>query len=106
MELHKCKVIYKMNNKRITRLPLPNVGDEAATKNYVSITMNHLPNLFLDRQGASKMLGKLQMNNHRIIHQVVMMKQQIKNTLMKIVQKVVLNHLILQKMCFNISWMM
>ena len=40
-----------MNNKRITRLPLPNLGDEPATKNYVSITMNHLPNLFLDRQG-------------------------------------------------------
>ena len=41
----------QMNNKRITRLPLPNLGDEAATKNYVTITMNHLPNLFLDRQG-------------------------------------------------------
>ena len=41
----------QMNNKRITRLPLPNLGDEAATKNYVSITMNHLPSLFLDRQG-------------------------------------------------------
>ena len=42
----------QMNNKRITRLPLPQLGDEAATKNCVSITMNHLPNLFLDRQGA------------------------------------------------------
>ena len=41
----------EMNNNRITRLPLPNLGDEAATKNYVAITMNHLPNLFLDRQG-------------------------------------------------------
>ena len=38
----------QMNNNQITRLPLPNLGDEAATKNYVSITMNHLPNLFLD----------------------------------------------------------
>ena len=28
--------------------------------------MNHLPNLFLDRQGRSKMLGNIQMNNHRI----------------------------------------
>ena len=55
-----------MNNKRITRLPLPNLGDEAATKNYVTITMNHLPNLFLDRQGTSKMLGNLQMNDHGI----------------------------------------
>ena len=55
-----------MNNNRITRLPLPNLGDEPATKNYVSITMNHLPNLFLDRQGTSKMLGNIQMNDHRI----------------------------------------
>ena len=36
----------EMNNNRITRLPLPNLGDEPATKNYVTITMNHLPNLF------------------------------------------------------------
>ena len=56
----------QMNNNRITRLPLPNLGDEAATKNYVTITMNHLPNLFLDRQGNSKMLGNLQMNDHPI----------------------------------------
>ena len=41
----------EMNNKRITRLPEPHLGDEPATKTYVSITMNHLPNLFLDRQG-------------------------------------------------------
>ena len=56
----------EMNNNRITRLPLPNLGNEAATKNYVTITMNHLPNLFLDRRGRSKMLGNIQMNNHRI----------------------------------------
>ena len=56
----------EMNNNRITRLPLPQLGDEAATKNYVLIAMNHLPNLFLDRQGRSKMLGNLQMNDHRI----------------------------------------
>ena len=56
----------EMNNNRITRLPLPQLGDAAATKNYVTITMNHLPNLFLDRQGTSKMLGNLQMNDHRI----------------------------------------
>ena len=36
----------EMNNNRITRLPLPHLGDEAATKHYVTITMNHLPNLF------------------------------------------------------------
>ena len=56
----------QMNNNRRTRLLLPNLGDEAATKNYVTITMNHLPSLFLDRQGKSTMLGNLQMNDHRI----------------------------------------
>ena len=55
-----------MNNKRITRLPEPQLSDEPVTKSYVTITMNHIPNLFLDRQGNSKMLGNLQMNNHRI----------------------------------------
>ena len=55
------------NNNRITRLPLPQLGDEPATKNYVSITMNNnLPNLYLDRQGKSTMLGNLQMNDNRI----------------------------------------
>ena len=39
-----------MNNKRITTLPQPQLSDEPATKSYVTITMNHLPNLFLDRQ--------------------------------------------------------
>ena len=41
----------QMKNKRITRLPDPQLSDEPATKNYVSIIMNHLPSLFLDRQG-------------------------------------------------------
>ena len=35
-----------MNDKRKTRLPEPQLADEPATKNYVLITMNHLPNLF------------------------------------------------------------
>ena len=56
----------QMNNNRITNLPEPQLNDEAATKNYVTISMNHLPSLFLDRQGKSKMLGDLQMNDHRI----------------------------------------
>ena len=56
----------EMNNNRTTKLPEPQLSDEAATKNYVTITMNHLPSLFLDRQGKSKMLGNLQMNDHRI----------------------------------------
>ena len=41
----------EMNNNQIFKLPLPNFGDEAATKNYVTISMNHLPDLFLERQG-------------------------------------------------------
>ena len=56
----------QMNNNRITNLPDPQLNDEAATKNCVTISMNHLPSLFLDRQGKSKMLGNLQMNDHRI----------------------------------------
>ena len=55
-----------MNNKRITNLPHPQLSDEAATKDYVTISMNHLPSPFLDRQGKSSTLGNLQMNNHRI----------------------------------------
>ena len=100
----------QMNNKRITRLPIPQLGDEAATKNYVMTTMNHLPNLFLDRQGTSKMLGNLQMNDNRItgltnapnsVSEAVNKKYVDDN-----VKKVVLNHHILQKMYFNISWLM
>ena len=56
----------QMNNNRITNLPDPQLSDEAATKNYVTITMNHLPSLFLDRHGKSKMFGNLQMNDRRI----------------------------------------
>ena len=41
----------QMNNKRITNLPETQLNDEAATKNYVTKSMNHLPSLFLDRQG-------------------------------------------------------
>ena len=42
---------FQMNNNRITNLPHPQLSDEAATKDYVTISMNHLPSLFLDRQG-------------------------------------------------------
>ena len=56
----------QMNNNRITNLPHPQLSNEAATKDYVTISMNHLPSLFLDRQGKSKMLGDLQMNGKRI----------------------------------------
>ena len=56
----------QMNNNRITNLPQPRLSNEAATKDYVTISMNHLPSLFLDRQGKTKMLGDLQINDHRI----------------------------------------
>ena len=56
----------QMNNNRITNLPHPQLSNEAATKDYVTISMNHLPSLSLDRQGKSKMMGDLQMNDHRI----------------------------------------
>ena len=56
----------QMNNNRITNLPHPQLSNEAATKDYVTISMNHLPSLFLDPQGKSKMLGDLQMNGKRI----------------------------------------
>ena len=55
-----------MNNKRITRLPDPQLADEPATKGYVSKTNNNLFNSYLDLSGTRKMLGNLQMNNHRI----------------------------------------
>ena len=38
----------QMNNNRITNLPDPQLNDEAATKNYVTISMNH----FLDRPSS------------------------------------------------------
>ena len=41
----------QMNNNRITNLPHPQLSDEAATKDYDTISMNHLPSLFVDRQG-------------------------------------------------------
>ena len=54
------------------------------------------------------MLGNIQMNGHRItgLTNPPNSDDEAANTLMKIFQKVILNHLILQKMCFNISWMM
>ena len=56
----------EMNNNRITRLPEPQLSDEAATTNFVVSLINYLPNLCLDRKGSLKMIGKLQMNDHRI----------------------------------------
>ena len=69
MKLDGSKVItgtLNMNNNRITNLPSPYLSTEPATKDYVTTVMNHLPSLFVDRQGKSKMLGNLQMDGNRI----------------------------------------
>ena len=69
MKLDGSKVMtgtLDMNNNRITNLPSPHLSTEPATKDYVTTVMNHLPSLFLDRQGKSSMLGNLNMNNHLI----------------------------------------
>ena len=69
MKLDGSKVMtgtLNMNNNRITNLPSPYLSTEPVTKDYVTTVMNHLPSLFLDRQGKSSMLGNLNMNNHLI----------------------------------------
>ena len=69
MKLNGSKVMtgtLNMNNNRITNLPSPHLSTEPVTKDYVTTVMNHLPSLFLDRQGKSSMLGNLNMNNHKI----------------------------------------
>ena len=57
---------FNANNNRITNLPNPYLSNEPATKDYVTTVMNHLPSIFVDRQGKSKMLGDLQMNGNNI----------------------------------------
>ena len=56
----------QINDKRITRLPEPQLADEPATKRYVTLVNNNFYSNFLDLQGTAKMLGDLQMNDHRI----------------------------------------
>ena len=71
MKLDGSKVMtgtLNMNNNRITNLPTPHLSTEPATKDYVTTVMNHLPSLFVDRQGKSKMLGNLDINQHKIIN--------------------------------------
>ena len=99
-----------MNDKRITRLPEPQLADEPATKRYVGTSILNFYNVFLYLQGNSKMSGNLQMNDHRITGLTNPPNSDDEATNKKYVDenilKVILNHLILQKMCFNISWMM
>ena len=71
MKLDGSKVMtgtLNMNNNRITNLPSPHLSTEPATKDYITTVMNHLPSLFVDRQGKSKMLGNLDINQHKIIN--------------------------------------
>ena len=91
-----------MNDNRILKLPEPQFADEPVTDSIFY-------NILLDLQGNSKMRGNLQMNDHRITgltNPPNADDEAIKNTLTKIFQKAILNHLTLQKICLNISWMM
>ena len=47
----------QMNNNRITNLPHPQLSDEAATKDFVTISMNHLPSLFFRPTRKIKNVG-------------------------------------------------
>ena len=55
-----------MNNKRITRLPDPQLADEPVTRKFLTLTNTHFYNVFLDLDGNSKMRGNIQINDERI----------------------------------------
>ena len=55
-----------MNNKRITRLPDPQLANEPVTRKFLTLTNTHFYNVFLDLDGNSKMKGNIQMNDKRI----------------------------------------
>ena len=55
-----------MNNKRITRLPDPQLADEPVTRKFLASTNSLFYNVFLDLDGNSKMRGNIQMNDKRI----------------------------------------
>ena len=55
-----------MNNKRITRLPDPQLADEPVTRKFLTSTNTLFYNIFLDLDGNSKMRGNIQMNDKRI----------------------------------------
>ena len=55
-----------MNNKRITRLPGPQLANEPVTRKFLTLTNTHFYNVFLDLDGNSKMRGNIQMNDKRI----------------------------------------
>ena len=106
----------RMNNKRIVGLTnVPAYDGEATNTKYVDVKLNDKANKndlnsYLKLHGTSQMLGNLQMNDHRITGLTNPPNNDDeatnKNTLIHIFQKAILNLLILQKMCFNISWVM
>ena len=55
-----------MNNKRITRLPDPQLADEPVTRKFLTSTNTLFYNIFLDLDGNSKMRENIQMNDKRI----------------------------------------
>ena len=55
-----------MNNKRIIKLPDPQLADEPVTRKFLTLTNSLFYNVFLDLDGNSKMRGNIQMNDNRI----------------------------------------
>ena len=55
-----------MNNKRITRLPDPQLADEPVTRNFLANSNTLFYNIFLDLDGNSQMRGNIKMNDKRI----------------------------------------
>ena len=55
-----------MNNKRITRLPDPQLADEPVTRKFLANSNTLFYNIFLDLDGNSKMRGNIKMNDKRI----------------------------------------
>ena len=96
-----------MNNKRITRLPEPQLSDEPATKRFVTKSHLNFFNNFLNLQGSSKMRGNIQMNDHGITGLTNTPNNDDEATNKKYVDdnisKSNIKYYILQKMYFNIS---
>ena len=55
-----------MNNKRIIKLPDPQLADEPVTRKFLTLTNSLFYNEFLDLNGNSKLRGNIQMNDNRI----------------------------------------
>ena len=56
----------QMNNRRILKLPEPQLDDEPVTKKFLTLTNSIFYNEFLDLQGNSKMRGNIKMNDNHI----------------------------------------